>query len=381
MGFQQSQIQKHEMLYKQAILTSNNLQFMGKKSKAKQKQKIQSPVSEDQCDENSGYTADFFNEEQLMELKQKESKQKILDHIKKQGILGKQTYKDVKILLKKKFGADTINIHKNWLVSTLNSRKSDSKAATPTNKRKKNSNKKNTKSSTCQGEQNIDGNSNQSQTSLTPSKNEDQSIITGMDYQSLQSDLKHTETEFSQIHSVTTFPELNQIDELIEKKLGELTQKARDDISNMILKQVPELLQTPQFQNLTDQIKESCDRVTKLESLLKSVDYEQISREVAEGREEIQQTFQILVEDIKKVAPTLGVATQESMARNVRRINDQIVELQKTIKDSTNGFKNMEDNLKILTAQDSEQVNLLEINIADVQKKLKCSAKKTLLKT
>ncbi|KEJ82785.1 hypothetical protein OXYTRIMIC_358 [Oxytricha trifallax] len=233
---------------------------MGKTQKQKQKQKIESPLSEDQCDENSGYTADFFNEEQLKELKSKESKQKILEHIKRVGMLGKQTYKDVKIQLKKKFGQDVINLHKNWLVATLNSRKADSKPATPASKKKTSNTKKNTKPTPVRADQNCDEIFNKRQNSLTQQMKEDQSNTIAMDFQSLQSDLKNTESELSQVQSDTTFPELNQIEDLIEKRFGELTSKAREEINQRLLEQVPDVLKTPLFLKLTDQIQDAVSK-------------------------------------------------------------------------------------------------------------------------
>ncbi|KEJ82946.1 hypothetical protein OXYTRIMIC_223 [Oxytricha trifallax] len=333
---------------------------MGKASIKKPNKKLQQVATFNQTQEDSGYTAEFFNDEQLTDLRCEKQRTCILELLKKQMIIVKKSYKQVKVQLQERFGLETIKMHKEWLINTLNARKSESKSNTPSTAQLQNQKKGTPKS----GQIAITKPSNR------PSMNDQKSSISKQE--SIHSQKTHRRGGPGDLirHHL---PELNQIDELISKRFEELTTNSMKDMYDRLLIKVPDILETDVLASLNDKVAEVCNKVQEVEQRFREMDIPTIQELINQVREEIEQTFQILVADIKKVAPTIGIATQESLASHVRRVHEQIQALTKSIESADKNIRELSEKyssqLEILNQSQSKhdhQHQMVEKNMKNV---------------
>ncbi|KEJ82619.1 hypothetical protein OXYTRIMIC_166 [Oxytricha trifallax] len=185
----------------------------------------------------------------------------------------------------------------------------------------------------------------------------DKNIQSGL--QSLDSQQVITSSEDFESESDSTFPELNQIERVISKQFTGLTNDAMAELKQQLFTQLPEILDSKLNEKLNQKNLENSDQLQDLKNKVDLIEFEVIQQLIADGKDEIQNAFQVLVKDIKTLSPTIGVASQESLATHVKRFTEQYNSLKKLLNENQIQSENLSQQVKKLDNQmgQSQKVN------------------------
>ncbi|KEJ82653.1 hypothetical protein OXYTRIMIC_505 [Oxytricha trifallax] len=176
-----------------------------------------------------------------------------------------------------------------------------------------------------------------------------------------------TSSENFETESDSTFPELNQIERVISKQFTGLTNDAMAELKQQLFSQVPEILDSKLNEKLNQQNQNNIDQIQNLQDKINQIDIQMIQQLVNEGKDEIQNAFQILVNEIKTLSPTIGIVSQEALANHVRRFTELYNNLKKLIDENQIKYASLKENQSKIDNQICQKQKIIEVQQKNLQ--------------